>query len=274
MVSELTIGLLSLAAAGIGAVGGLGGAVLLVPALIVLGMPPVEAAPLGLLTVAAGSLAANASQLDKSIVNHRLGVTMELSASAGAIAGALLAGALAPIAVRWVLALATLTAAVTGGFRRGVRNRPDERFDERHVGEWRYEMAGAYALSPTKIIPYRPRRVSAGAAALGVSGLVAGLTGTSGGFIKTPVMSELMHVPVKVAAATTVFMVGITASAALTVFAVRGEIDPVAGLAAVLGGLVGGRLGGVLQSWLPPTVVRRVLSLVLVTVAVVLVVGA
>lgn len=274
MVSELMVGLLSLAAAGIGAVGGLGGAVLLVPALIVLGMPPVEAAPLGLLTVAAGSLAANASQLEESVVNHRLGVTMELSASAGAIAGALLAGAVAPVVVRWVLALAALGAALAGGLRRGVRNPPDERFEQRHVGEWRYEMGGAYALSRSEVVPYRADRVRRGAAALGVSGLVAGLTGTSGGFIKTPVISELMRVPVKVAAATTVFMVGITASAALTVFAVRGDLDPAAGLAAVLGGLVGGRLGAVLQSRLSPTAVRRFLSVVLVAVAVVLVVGA
>lgn len=274
MTSDLAVGLLSLAAAGIGAVGGLGGAVLLVPALIVLGMPPVEAAPLGLLTVAAGSLAANASQLDESIVNHRLGVTMELSASAGAIGGALLAGAAAPVVVRWVLAVAAVGAALAGGLRRGVRNPPDDRFDERHVGEWRYELGGAYAMSRAEVVPYRAKRVPAGAAALGVSGLVAGLTGTSGGFIKTPIMSELMHVPVKVAAATTVFMVGITASAALTVFAVRGDLDPVAGLAAVLGGLAGGRLGAGLQARLNPSFVRRFLSVVLLAVAVVLVVGA
>lgn len=273
MISEVTIGLLSLVAAAVGAIGGLGGAVLLVPALIVLGMPPVEAAPIGLLTVAAGSLAANASQLDESTVNHRLGVTMELSASAGAVVGALLAGLVAPAVVRWVLAVAALGAAIAGGLRRGVRNRPDGDFDVTHVGEWRHSMAGAYEVDGG-VVPYRARRVRIGGAALGAAGVVAGLTGTSGGFIKTPVMSEIMHVPVKVAAATTVFMVSITASAALTVFAVRGDLDPVAGLAAVLGGLVGGRVGAALQSRLPPQVVRRFLAVVLVAVAVVLVVGA
>lgn len=273
MTPELGIGLLSLVAAGVGAIGGLGGAVLLVPALIVLGMPPVEAAPLGLLTVAAGSLSANASQLDESTVNHRLGVAMELPASAGAIAGALLAGLVTPVVVRFVLAAAAIVAALVGGLRRGVRNRPDERFDRSHVGEWRYQLAGAYEVGEG-VVPYRARRVPVGVAALGLAGVVAGLTGTSGGYVKTPLMSELMHVPVKVAASTTVFMVGITASAALTVFAVRGDLDPVAGLAAVLGGLVGGRLGAALQARLPPAVVRRFLSVVLVGVAVVLVVGA
>lgn len=274
MVPELMVGLIGFAAAAVGAVGGLGGAVLLVPALIVLGMPPIEAAPLGLLTVAAGSISANVPQLEESIVNHRLGVTMELSAAAGAIGGALLAGAVAPLIVRWVLALAAIGAAAVGGLRRGLRNIPDARFDVRHVGEWRYELAGAYTTSRNEVVPYRAHRGGLGAAALAVSGLVAGLTGTSGGFIKTPIMSELMHVPVKVAAATTVFMVGITASAALTVFAVRGDLDPGAGLAAVLGGLVGGRVGAVVQSRLPPTAVRRFLALVLVVIATVLVLDA
>lgn len=273
MTPEVVVGLLSLVAAAMGAIGGLGGAVLLVPALIVLGMPPVEAAPIGLLTVAAGSLTTNAMQLDEGTVNHRLGVTMELFASAGAVVGALLAGLVAPTVIRWVLAVAALGAAVAGGLRRGMRNRPDDRFDASHVGEWRHEMAGAYRVD-TGVVPYRARRIRRGGAALGVAGLVAGLTGTSGGYMKTPIMSELMQVPVKVAAATTVFMVGITASAALTVFAVRGDLDPVAGLAAVLGGLVGGWTGAALQSRLPPQAVRRFLAVVLVAVAVVLVVGA
>lgn len=207
---ELVVGGLSLIAGALGAVGGLGGAVLLVPALIVLGVAPIEAAPLGLLTVAAGSLSANAAQLDASTVNHRLGVTVELAASAGAIAGALAAGSASPWLVRWVLAVAVMVAAVAGGMRKGTRNQPDDRFEPRHLGEWRHELAGAYALAEGSIVPYRARRVPVGVAASCVSGLVAGLTGTSGGFIKTPIMSELMHVPVKVAAATTVFMVGLT----------------------------------------------------------------
>lgn len=273
MIPEVVIALLSLVAAAAGAIGGLGGAVLLVPALIVLGMPPVEAAPIGLLTVAAGSLSANAAQLDERTVNHRLGVTMELSASIGAVIGALLAGLVAPSVIRWVLAAAALGAALAGGFRRGIRNRPDDRFDVSHVGEWRGGMGGAYAVAEG-VVPYRARRTRVGGAAVGIAGLVAGLTGTSGGYMKTPIMTEIMHVPVKVAAATTVFMVAITASAALTVFAVRGDLDPVAGLAAVLGGLVGGWTGAALQSRLQPQAVRRFLAVVLVVVAVVLVAGA
>jgi uncharacterized membrane protein YfcA len=64
---------------------------------------------------------------------------------------------------------------------------------------------------------------------MGLAGMVAGTAGASGGFIKTPVTSELMHVPTRVAAATTTSTIGITASAALAVFALQGRTDVHAG---------------------------------------------
>ena len=101
-----------------------------------------------------------------------------------------------------------------------------------------------------------------------IGGAVAGLTGVGGGFLKTPVMSEVMHVPVKVAAATTTFMTGITAAAGLAVFARQGRGEVVDLGAVILGALVGGRVGSVLQSGVSPLATRRVLAVVLVVVAV------
>jgi hypothetical protein len=103
------------------------------------------------------------------------------------------------------------------------------------------------------------------------AGVVAGVAGASGGFIKTPATSEVMHVPVKVAASTTTFTVGITSAAALIVFAVQGRIDVTDSAAVLAGALVGGQLGARFQARLAPQVVRRTLSALLVVVAVVLV---
>ena len=83
---------LAFVTAAIGALGGLGGAILLVPLLVLTGMSPRVAAPLGLVSVAAGSLAAAAPQLDERTVNHRIGLTTELVAGVGAVAGALGSG--------------------------------------------------------------------------------------------------------------------------------------------------------------------------------------
>jgi uncharacterized membrane protein YfcA len=107
---------------------------------------------------------------------------------------------------------------------------------------------------------------------MGVAGLMAGTIGASGGFIKTPAMSEVMHVPTKVAAATTTFTVGITSATALVVFAIQGRINVSASAAVILGSLVGGYVGARLQARLSPIAVRRGLSMLLVAVAIALVV--
>ena len=134
-------------------------------------------------------------------------------------------------------------------------------------------LAGAYPLGDG-VVPYRVDRLAGGLGFMGLAGFIAGTAGASGGFIKTPATSELMHVPLKVAAATTTFTIGVTSSAALLVFALQGRIDVEASALVIVGSLVGGQLGATLQSSLSPTVIRRVLSVLLAVVAVVLVVRA
>ncbi|HSL58089.1 MAG TPA: TSUP family transporter [Acidimicrobiales bacterium] len=262
---------LAVLTAGVGTLGGLGGAVLLVPVLVLTGTEPALAAPLGLLSVAAGSLSAGSSQLAAGLVHHRLGITLEVAASMGAVAAAIVSDQVSGEVLQLVLAATAAVAAVAGLARKGVRNRPRPEFAADRLGEWPGTLGGAY-LGPGGIVPYQARRLTPALVVMSAAGAVSGLSGVGGGFIKTPAMSEIMHVPVKVAAATSTFTVSITSASALLVFAAQGRIDVVEGAAVVLGGLVGGVIGARLQDHLPPTQVRRVLGVILVVVAVVLVV--
>lgn len=273
-VEELGYLVLALLAAGIGTLGGLGGAILLVPALIVVGVDASEAAPLGLITVAAASVAAGPRQLEERTVNHRIGVTTELMASSGAVAGAIVSGAVSDRVLTYVLAAVALLAAAAGVNRSGLRNPPDPEADLRDVGERVAALSGAYPVSDDEIAPYTTRRVPLALGFMTVAGLIAGLAGASGGFIKTPATSEIMHVPTRVAAATTTFTVGVTSAAALIVFAIQGRIDPSLASSVILGALAGGQLGAGLQSRVSGPVIRKALSVVLVVVAGVLVVRA
>jgi uncharacterized protein len=87
-------------------------------------------------------------------------------------------------------------------------------------------------------------------------------------------MTELMHVPVKVAAATSTFTIGVTASAALAVFAGQGRVDVVAGGAVVVGGLLGGAAGAAVQDRLPAVPVRLGLSALLLGIGALVLVRA
>ena len=258
-------------AAGLGALGGLGGAVLLVPVLVLLGVDPVEAAPLGLLVAGAGSLAAAVPQLESGLVHHRLGVTMETTASVGVLMGALASAALSATTLSRILAVVALASALAAGPRKGTRNLPQATFDAEVAGEWPGTLAGAYHADHG-VVPYSARRVPAGLAAMAGAGLVSGLSGVGGGFIKTPVMSEIMHVPVKVSAATSTSTAGVAAAAGLVIFAAQRRVDADAVGAVVVGGLVGGALGVAAQRRLSPQRVRAAISVLLAVVAVVLLV--
>lgn len=265
---------LGFATALIGTLGGLGGAVILVPILVVLGVEPIYAAPLGILSVAAGSLAAAPRHLDDGVVHHRLGVTLEITASAGAIAGALLGGFVPAEVLSRLLAVVALLAAISGVRRRGLRNLPRAEFSLEEPGEWPGSLGGAYRLSPTEIVPYSAKRVPLGLVAMTLAGLVSGLAGIGGGFIKTPAMNQIMSVPVRVAAATSTFTVGITAAASLLVFSGQDRIDYRAGAAIVVGGVVGGIVGARVGRQLHPDLIRRLLTVALVVIAGILVVNA
>lgn len=256
---------------GVGALGGLGGAILLVPLLVVMGMPVAEAAPLGLVSVAALSIAAAPTHLRFRVVNHRLGLTTEVASTAGAVVGALVADVLPDQVMVYVLATVALIAALAGGRRKGIRNLPDPSLTLADVGERVGSLSGAYPLGDS-IVPYQVVRVRIGMGLMSVAGLIAGVAGVSGGFIKTPATSELMHVPTKVAAATTTFTIGVTAASALAVFAAQGRIDARLAAASIAGSLIGSVVGVRLQTRMVPANVRLGLSVLLVLVAIVLVV--
>jgi uncharacterized membrane protein YfcA len=176
-------------------------------------------------------------------------------------------------ALTYVLAVVAVGAALAGGKRKGVRWKPDPDASPSLVGEWIGSMNGAYSLDGA-VVPYRPRRIGLGIFAMGLSGIITGVSGVGGGFIKTPAKSELMHVPVKVSSSTTTFSIGITAAAALLVMVVKGKLDPELGAMVLVGSLVGGMVGSMVQSRLSPPTIRRFLSLLLLVVAAILVARA
>ena len=270
-MNPVLLAIAALATSAVGALGGLGGAILLVPILVVAGVEPSEAAPLGLVSVAAGSLAAAAPHLDARVVNHRIGVATGIVSSSAALVGALVSGAVSEAVLSVALGVVAIGAAVAGGRRKGVRNLPDPSLGPDDVGERPGTLAGVYPLVDG-FVPYVARRVPLGLVGMGLAGLIAGLSGVGGGFVRTPTTTEVMHVPVKVAAATTTFGVGVTAAVGLMVFAAQGRIEPSDTALVAAAAIVGGMLGSRLQGLLSPQAVRQALAAALVVIGVVLVV--
>lgn len=273
MLSTWVLVVMGLGTAFAGTVGGIGGATLLIPLLLLAGLDPLEAAPLGLISVAATSLAASVRQLDDGLVHHRLGLSVEVFASTGAVFGAVVSTSLGSQWPARALGLGALAGAVATLTRRGGGHDSEPVFFDDSPGEWPGTLGGTYHHGELSV-PYHARRVPQGLGVSALAGVIAGMAGVGGGFLKTPAMSEVMRVPVKVAAATSTFTMGLTAAAGLIVMAGQGRIEAVPSTSVVIGAVVGATLGAITQGRLPAARARLVTGGLLLSVAVVVLVRA
>jgi uncharacterized membrane protein YfcA len=211
---------IGLGAGVLGALMGLGGGIFLVPLLtILLHLPIRVAVGTSLVAVIATSAGVAAFAPRGRGGDVGLALRLEMITTAGAICGSLLAGELSARELSVLFAgVVFVTAAYTArkGLRR-QRNQAEEFFRQ----------------------DYRPRNWTLGLSGAGLAGMVSGLLGVGGGFIKVPIMYAVMDVPLGVATATSNFMVGITAAASVFVYYGRGDIRPMVVVPTAVGVFVG-----------------------------------
>jgi uncharacterized membrane protein YfcA len=94
--------------------------------------------------------------------------------------------------------------------------------------------------------PYRERRRGLAVSGSFLAGNVSGLLGVGGGVITVPLVHLVMRAPLHVAAATSNFMIGMTAAAGAFAYLLRGDVQPsIAGpvvLGVAAGSFIGARL--------------------------------
>jgi uncharacterized membrane protein YfcA len=84
-------------------------------------------------------------------------------------------------------------------------------------------------------------------------------------------MNLLSKVPVKVASATSNFMIGVTAAASSTVYFVRGDVQPLLVAPLMIGVVIGAALGTRLLRRTPPLKVKLLFAILLITISVVMI---
>jgi len=209
---------------------GIGGGFIIVPMLTVLvGVPMHAAIAASLVAVIATSVAASAVYLRERLVHVRLGLTLEIATTLGALSGALIGTHLDP---RLLSLMFGCVLVYVGWSMLRRRENSEERealaseCEVRHLGTG---MMGSF-----------------------VGGALSGLLGIGGGIVKVPVICLIMGMPMRVATATSAFMIGMTAVTGASVYYARGYLDVVvAGSTAagvVLGAMLGSRLASRVQS--------------------------
>ncbi len=253
-----------------GALLGLGGGVFLVPALtLVYGLPFRQAAGIGLMTVIATSSVVSAQRTGDGTINLRLGIILEIATTIGGLTGGLTAQYLSQRTLRVTFGIVALVMA--GVLFRQLKQRQALPADDTRTG-W---LGGQfYSTDLKRVAHYRVRNMPIALFVSLIAGNVSGLLGIGGGILKVPALNAWCGVPLRVAAATSSLMIGVTAAASAPFYYASGEILPHYAAASVLGVMAGTRGGFWIAEHARASGLKVLLGFVLVGVALTMLVRA
>src|SRR5438477_1981423 len=248
----------------LGALLGLGGGVFLVPFLnLVLGFPFGAAAAISLTTVIATSSTVSAGRAGKQLINMRLGMLLEVATAAGSFLGGVTAQFVSQSILQRLFGAVAVVVALIMLSRLRRRNVILDPAAETGVLGGRYhedESGGT--------VTYRVKRLPLAIGASFVAGNLSSLLGIGGGIIKVPVLNAWCGVPLRAAAATSAFMIGVTATAGAVIYYGRGQLVPSLAAAAVLGVQLGSWIAMRFGTGVPVKWLKVLMTVVLVVVAI------
>lgn len=262
--------ILSIIAIGAGLLGsllGLGGGIIIVPVLTLLFHVNIRLAiGASILSVIATSSGAAVTYVRERLTNLRAGMFLEIGTTLGAVSGAYLT-TLVTGNVLFILFAVVLGYSALAMFRK--------RNNETILTESNDKIANSlnlhgsyYDANVGHEIAYKVKGTKIGLGLMYVAGMVSALLGVGSGALKVPAMDMAMRIPIKASAATSDFMIGVTAAASAGAYFARGEINPVIAAPIAIGILVGAAIGSRLLNKVAPRYIQALFILVLVVVAV------
>ena len=261
---------LSVLAGFLGALTGLGGGVVVVPALtLALGVDIKYAIGASLVSVIATSSGAAAAYVREGFSNIRIGMFLEIATTLGAIVGAFLAGRVGTHALAIIFGLVLIQSAYLFVQRR--RRAANSRWNPTRLAG---ACASAAAIpSKGKREEYGVRNVRTGFGIMFGAGALSGLLGIGSGAVKVIAMDRAMRIPFKVSTTTSNFMIGVTAAASAGVYLSRGYIDPRVAMPVMLGVLGGALLGAKVLVHARVRTLRIVFGVVILALAIEMIVN-
>jgi uncharacterized membrane protein YfcA len=234
--------LIAVVAGLLGSLVGIGGGIIVVPALtLIFGIDIRYAIGASIVSVIATSSGAAAAYVRERMTNLRVAMFLEMATTTGALVGAFIAG---KVGGRWLFLIFGLMlgysaiAMVRKRHEHDHTNRPKDRFADRLRLHDSY-----YDEALNKQIDYRVARTPVGFGLMWLAGVTSGLLGIGSGALKVPAMDLAMGLPIKVSTATSNFMIGVTAAASAGVYFARGDIDPFIAAPVAVGVLFGATAG-------------------------------
>ena len=263
--------LVAIVAGLVGSMVGVGGGILIVPALTIgFGVPiPFAIGASIIATIATSSGSASAYVRDR-ITNLRIGMFLEIGSVLGSIVGVIATlyfvrsglSSFIFIVFGLVLFFSAYTVVQNARMERKggsmVNTKPNDL-------ALRLNLRGEFVdKSLQTTTSYVATRIPAGFGVIFFAGLLSGLLGVGGGILKVLGMDTLMRLPFKVSTTTSNFMIGVTAAASTGILYVSGYVDVLLAAPVALGVVVGSLGGTRLMVRTKPASMRLLFVLVLV----------
>lgn len=267
----LVLGLVAVAAGFVGSLAGLGGGVILVPTLVVgFGVPFPYAVGAGAVSVLATSTASASTFVTDRLANLRIANVLQVATVSGALLGAVLT----VYATRWglvpalLLALGVLLLATLPTTWMRQEELPDASAIAPDPVARRLGLASSYPDARLgREVSYPATGTASALVIMLGAGVVSGLFGIGSGILKVLALEGRMHLPMKVATATSNLMIGVTVTAGVGVLLAAGYIDPVLSAPVALGTGLGSLAGSRLLPRLTNRTVRWIFIPVLIAVS-------
>ena len=257
---------ISLVAGFLGSLLGLGGGIIVVPALtLVLGIDIRLAIGASIISVIATSSGAAAAYVRERLANLRLAMFLELGTTLGAISGAYLA---AYLRAQWLFLLFGLLLGYSAvAMLRKPHHAAGADVPSSALATRLQLHSAYYDEAAGREVSYIVTRPGLGLALMYVAGAASGLLGIGSGALKVPAMDLAMHLPMKVSTATSNFMIGVTAAASAGLYFTRGQIDPFLAAPVAAGVLAGATIGSRLLGRIDNKHIRTIFIVVLLVVS-------
>ena len=252
---------------------GVGGGFLLMPILMMLGVPPTVAAASDTCAIVATSSSGMAAHYRLGNVDNRMGVLLLLGGLSGAAIGVQIIKLLRAtgsadlfITFTYVIVLSGvgiyMLAESIQSLRRGALVRPSEVV----------KPVGFFGKLPLQI--YFPKSgvqasIFAPYLLCGLKGILAAIMGVGGGFIMVPMMVYILRMPMRVVVGTDLFQILFTCTGMTIMHAVTNQtVDLPLALLVATGSTLGAQVGARLSRHLKGDVLKIILAVVVLVVTI------
>ena len=263
MIEIIQFIIIAVLAGFLGSLVGLGGGIIITPALTILfGIDIKYAIGASIIAVIATSSGSAIAFVKDHVSNMRVGMLLEVFTTAGGVVGALMAGIFSSKLLYIFFSLILLNSFYGMLKKTGLitKVKKEEEKVENDKYADRYKLNSTYYDKATgKTVAYNVTNVPQGSLVMFGAGFASGLLGIGSGAFKVVALDSYMKLPIKVSTATSNFMMGVTATASALIYFFNGTINPAIAAPIAIGTLIGSRTGAKVMQRLDAKYIRYIL---------------